>query len=58
MDQKKRIKVSYGRDIRWVQKEDIPKLQEQSRTVMQFFLEKGYPKEEVEKYFRFQILEE
>lgn len=58
MDQEKRIKVSYCEDIRWVIPEEVPKLREHSETLIQYFLEKGYPKELVKKLFGFRVLKE
>lgn len=58
MEQEKLIKISYGGKARWVVPEDVQRIRAHSEMMIQYFLERGYPKEIVEKFYQFQILEE
>ena len=58
MMQEKRIKVKLGREIRYLLPKDAEKLIRNQENVIAYFLEKGFPKEQVEELFRARIVEE
>lgn len=56
MAQEKRVKVQIGEaEVRWVPKEEVPKLRQQIQDVIDYLVRKGFPKEEVEKVFAFTV---